>query len=193
MPDHNALIAKLSERFRTLSALMYDTSVDPARVDAELAPLLAADVLFTDPWQQGKGRANYRLGAAGFHAMFRFTLDIAQVGVQLTEDGKEGRAIIEGVMNLRPFGPWYTYPLRTILIYDFVVTDADSTPPGILIRAHEEMWSLAEMIAALPVTGWVYRRAFRPAFSRGFLVASWLSARARGVLPDFRSLDRRNR
>lgn len=191
MNDHSALIAQLTERFRSLAALMYDTSIDPAHVDAELAPLLAKDVLFTDPWQQGRGRANYRLGAAGFHAMFRFDLDLAQVGIQLSEGGDKGRAILEGVMNLRPLGPWYTYPLRTILIYDFSVTDAHKSPPGILIHAHEEMWSLADMIEAIPLTGWVYRRAFRPTFAQGFLAASWLAARARGVLPDFRSLDRR--
>ena len=124
--DRTKLIAHLEARFRYLSELLYDTSVAPARVDAELAPLLAEDVLFT-------------------------------------------------------------YPLRTILLYDFRVTAPQGPEPGIVISAHEEMWSIADMVAALPVTGWVYRHAFRPAFSRGFLAKSWLAARARGVLPDFRA------
>jgi ketosteroid isomerase-like protein len=184
MADHTRLIAKLQDRFRAISALLYDTSIDTLRVDAEMAPLLADDVTFTDPWQTGTGKANYRLGAAGFHAMFKFELDIHQVGVQLSDDGATGRAIVEGVMKLRPLGKLFMYPLRTILIYDFAVTDAQAAVPGVQIRAHEEMWSIADMITALPLTGWVYRHAFRPAFSRGFLAASWLTARARGMLPD---------
>ena len=187
MNDRRTLIANLEDRFRAISALLYDTSIDTLRVDAEIAPLLADDVRFVDPWQSGTGKANYRLGAAGFHAMFRFVLDIHQVGVQLSDDGQTGRAIVEGVMNLRPLGKPFTYPLRTILIYEFAVTDANSHVPGVRIHAHEEMWSIADMITALPLTGWVYRHAFRPAFSRGFLAASWLTARARGMLPDVHS------
>jgi hypothetical protein len=185
-PARAALIRTLEERFRRLSLILYDTSVEPARADAEVAPMLDENVRFTDPWQQASGRAKYRLGAVGFHAMFRFALEIAQVSVQLSEDGASGRAIVDGVMNLRPLGPLFTYPLRTILVYDFALSGGQASNPGVLIRAHEEMWSVADMLAALPVAGWLYRRVFRPGFSRGFLAASWLSARARGLMPDLR-------
>ena len=187
MDERPKMIGKLEAQFRQLSTLLYDTSVDPRIVDAEVAPLLDENVRFTDPWQQERGRGKYRLGLAGFHAMFRFTLDISQVSVQLAADGTSGRAMVDGVMNLQPLGQLFTYPLRTILVYEFAVTAGAGGEPQIRIHAHEEMWSIADMIAVLPMTGLVYRRLFRPAFARGFLAASWLSARARGVLPDWRS------
>ncbi len=186
MKQHADLVRNLESRFRHISQLLYDTSVDPKLADAEVAAMLDEHVRFTDPWQQASGRAKYRLGIAGFHAMFQFVLDITQVSVQLTPDGLGGRAIVDGVMKLRPLGRLFMYPLRTILVYDFLLIDGEGPEPKVLIQAHEEMWSIADMIAALPVTGWFYRRAFRPAFSRGFLVASWLSARARGMLPETR-------
>lgn len=186
MGERAELIRNLEERFRRLSLLLYDTSVDPARADAEVAPILDENVRFTDPWQQASGRAKYRLGAAGFHAMFRFALEITQASVQLSDDGSGGRALVDGVMNLQPFGRLFTYPLRTILVYDFDLSGTGTSEPKIRIRAHEEMWSIGDMIAAVPVAGWFYRQVFRPGFSWGFLAASWLSARARGLLPPLR-------
>ena len=183
MTDRAELIRDLENRFRLLSELLYDTSVDSALADAAVAPLLDENVRFTDPWQQGTGRGKYRLGIAGFHAMFRFKLEITQLSVQLAADGASGRAITDGLMNLQPLGRVFTYPLRTILVYDFTLSDLASPTPQLRIFAHEEMWSLADMIAALPISGWFYRHVFRPSFARGFLVASWLSARAKGRLP----------
>jgi hypothetical protein len=174
MDARAALISDLEERFRRLSLSLYDTSLPAGQVDQEIGPLLAERVRFTDPWQEAAGRAKYRLGLAGFHAMFRFKLEVTQVGVHLAEDGQRGRALVDGVMNLQPLGDWFTYPLRTILAYDFTL-DGGGAAPGVLIHAHEEMWSLADMIAAVPGAGWFYRRVFRPGFSWGFLAASWFS------------------
>ena len=182
MGQNDELVRDLEARFRNLSLLLYDTDVDPAVVDAEVAPLLDRNVRFTDPWQQASGRDKYRIGAAGFHAMFRFKLEIRQVGVQLADDGAGGRAMVDGVMHLRPLGRLINYPLRTILVYDFVLSDTAK----LRILAHEEMWSIADMIAAMPVTGMLYRHVFRPVFSRGFLAASWFTARARGMLPSLK-------
>jgi len=82
------------------------------------------------------------------------------------------------VMHLRPFRHLPSYPLRTILAYAFEVTDPEARGgPVFLIHEHEEMWSLGDMIEAVPVLGWFYWRVFRPAFSRGFLAASALSLR----------------
>jgi hypothetical protein len=39
------------------------------------------------------------------------------------------------------------------------------------------MWSLGDMIQAVPGLGWFYEHVFRRAFSRGFLAASALSLR----------------
>jgi hypothetical protein len=176
-----ALIQQLEERFRRMTQLLYDTSV-PARVlDEEVLPFLSEDVSFTDPWQRGAGRETYRRGAAGFHCMFSFDFDIFQLNVQLDEGQKKGRAIVDGVMNLKQFSWLYTYPLRTILVYDFTLVR--STAPGgdviPLVYAHEEMWSLGDMIAAVPGVGWVYKNLFRKAFSYGFLGASALCRRIR--------------
>lgn len=186
MPQHALWIPYLEGRFRHLSNLLYDTSIHPAVADAELTPLLAANVRFIDPWQTASGRGKYRVGIAGFHAMFRFKLEIDQVSVQLAPDYATARVLIDGVMNLRPFGPMYTYPLRTILRYDLTLTAGPGDLPDVTITAHEEMWSLGDMLAAAPFGGRFYDRVFRPGFSRGFLVASWLSAKARGMLPDVR-------
>lgn len=177
MPDRAALTRQLQERFRHLSLLLYDTSVDPELVDAAIAPLLAAHVTFTDPWQQASGRNKYRIGLAGFHALFRFKLELFQLSAQLSDDASHCRIMADGVMRLQPFGTWYTFPLRTQLVYECSLA-ADGTPT---VLAHEEMWSLADLLAAVPVGGALYTRLFRPGFARVFLLACGLGARARGT------------
>ncbi|MFL5358170.1 hypothetical protein [Archangium sp.] len=177
------LIRQLEERFRWLTELLYDTRVPSHVLDEELLPYLAEHVRFTDPWQQGEGRETYRRGAAGFHCMFSFDFDIFQLNVQLEEGGTGGRAIVDGVMNLKQFSWLYTYPLRTILVYDFTlvssaVSGGDVKP---LVHAHEEMWSLGDMIAAVPGVGRLYTSVFRKGFSHGFLAASALCRRLRGA------------
>lgn len=179
------LIARLEEKFRWLTVALYDTSVPPAEVDAAMRPYLDEAVRFVDPWQTESGVRKYRLGLAGFHTMFRFHFELFQLGVSLDADGRRGRCIADGIMHLKQLAPLLTYPLRTILTYEFVVDDAgDATRPvRFRIQRHEEMWSFADMLAAVPVTGWLYAKLFRPAFARGFLAASWLSARLKNALP----------
>jgi hypothetical protein len=176
--DRARLVHALEEKFRRLTHLLYDTSVRPADLDREISPYLADDVRFRDPWQGEAGREKYRLGAAGFHAMFRFRFELYQLHVHLEPDGRTGRALADGVMHLKPIRFLPSYPLRTILAYRFEVTAPDAARgPELLIHDHEEMWSLADMIEAVPGLGWFYGRVFRPAFSRGFLTASKLSLR----------------
>jgi|GEM_PF-1832913 len=167
-----ALISQLEARFRKVTELLYDTRVPPDVLSEELAPFLAEDIVFVDPWQTGGGRETYRRGAEGFHRMLRFDFDITQLNIQLEEGQEQGRAIVDGVMNLRQFSWLYTYPLRTILVYDFTLersVDGELQPR---IHFHEEMWSLGDMIAAVPGVSWFYTKLFRPAFSVGFLAAS---------------------
>jgi hypothetical protein len=172
------LIHALEEKFRRLTHLLYDTSVRPEDLDREIAPYLADDVRFKDPWQGERGREKYRLGAAGFHAMLRFHFELYQLHVHLEPDGRTGRALADGVMHLRPFRFLPSYPLRTILTYAFEVVAPDAAGgPEFLILDHEEMWSLGDMIEAIPGLGWFYGRIFRPTFSKGFLKASKLSLR----------------
>jgi hypothetical protein len=52
-----------------------------------------------------------------------------------------------------------------------------------LIRSHEEMWSFADMLEALPGLGWLYGTLFRRGFTQGFLAASQLSCRLRRTFP----------
>lgn len=179
MRQHTAWIPHLEQRFRHLSQILYDTDVDPAVVDAEVTPLLDANVRFTDPWQQASGREKYRLGMAGFHAMFRFKLRIHQVSVHLAADKQTARILVDGVMDLQPFGPRWTYPLRTMLVYDVVLTATALRVPDIRITAHEEMWSLGDMLAAAQMTGHFYSHVFRPAFSRALRSAAELDTSRR--------------
>lgn len=169
-----ANIEALETRFKELSLLLYDTSVRPAQLESDVIPYIADGVVFVDPWQTEGGRERYRAGLNGFHAMFRFHLEIRQVNVTLNAGKTGGSALLDGVMHLRQFAPVFTYPLRTILRYDFVL---EANGPRIFY--HEEMWSFGDMLEAVPVFGAFYRRIFRPGFAQGFLVASRIAARAR--------------
>ena len=186
MTDRARLIAKLEARLRHLATLLYDTGVPAAQVDAEVLPHCDEQIVFTDPWQQGGGVARYRLGLAGFHAMLKFDFAISQLNVTLDEEGRRGRAIVDGVMQLRLLEPLLTYPLRTILVFDFAVTDEGrgEAPVGFRITNHEELWSFGDMLAAVPAFGWAYTKLFRPGFARAFLAASYLSSKAKGWVPE---------
>jgi hypothetical protein len=182
-PQRQALIREVEARLRHLTGLLYDTRVPPRRLEEEVLPHLAEEVTFKDPWQAASGRDRYAVGMKGFHAMFDFRFEFHQVSVSLDAQGSGGRALVDGVMHLWQSSRAFTYPLRTILRYDFTLaTPAAATEPQLQITAHEEMWSLGDMIEALPLVGRFYAGAFRPAFARGFLVASRLASRWRAVL-----------
>ena len=87
----STLTEKLEAQLRHLSLLLYDTRVPAEQVDREVRPFCDELIRFTDPWQRGTGLANYRLGVAGFHAMFKFDLEILQLNVALQDDGRTGR------------------------------------------------------------------------------------------------------
>lgn len=171
------LIDGLEQRVRRISQCLYDTSVSDEVLEREVTPFLAEDVTFTDPWQSGAGRDTYRRGASVFHLMFKFDFEVFQVNVQLDEAGRGGRAIIDGVMNLRQFDWLYVFPLRTILVYEFRLLDPPKGEVTFEIHAHEEMWSVGDLIAGVPGLGWFYKAIFRKAFSRGFLGAGALVRR----------------
>lgn len=166
----------LEAHFARISRLLYDTRVGPDVLDREVMPSIADDVTFTDPWQSDSGRAAYRLGLDGFHRLFRFHFEAAQVSVQLDPDARSGRAMVDGVMQLEALAPLYTFPLRTMLVYRFSL-DADGAPK---IHAHEEHWSVGDLIAALPLVGRLYASGFRRLFARGFLGVSGLARRLSG-------------
>lgn len=173
------VIAELESRLWRISQSLYDTRVSEEMLEQEVLPWLAEDVTFTDPWQSGQGIEVYRKGAAAFHTMLRFDFDVFQLNVQLNSHARTGRAIVDGVMNLRQLSWLYTYPLRTILVYDFTLLDVPRGDVQFLIHHHEEMWSLGDMIEAVPGVGWFYGNVFRKAFSKGFLAAGALAKRLR--------------
>lgn len=76
--------------------------------------------------------------------------------------------------------PLYVYPLRTILVFDFVVDDegGDGRLLKFTIRVHEEMWSFADMIAALCVAVFAWTDVLEPERSPDFSeVRVWLEER----------------
>jgi hypothetical protein len=162
--------AELEDRFRTLTLLMYDTSVPIPVLEERVYPHLAPDILFTDPWVIVRGRRRFEIGLRGFHRIICFDFDIFQLAVELDGNGG-GRVLVDGVMNLRQL-VFYTYPLRTLLRYDFTLTEDGR---AFHVTRLEEMWSFGDLIANTPLVGEVYDRVFRPVAGRFFLAIFWLS------------------
>jgi hypothetical protein len=174
-------VRQLEERFARLSQLMYTTSVPLSTLEDEVVPYLAPDILFVDPWVRVRGAAKIRTGLRGFHCVIHFDFDVFQLHVQLNEARDGGRVIIDGVMNLRQLR-FYTYPLRTILVYEFVMTDGGRS---FQITKLEEMWSFGDMIQNAPVIGRFYE-GFRFVWGRFFTSMFWLACavktRGRGLI-----------
>ena len=157
-------VPALERRFTELTLLLYDTSVPIPVLEEKVYPHLAPDIEFVDPWVHVRGAGRYRVGLRGFHCIIRFTFDIFQLAVRMNERGDGGRVLVDGVMNLNQLVV-YTYPLRTILVYDFVLTGGGES---FLVTRQEEMWSFGDMIRNLPVAGSAYE-----VFRRG---AGWVIA-----------------
>ncbi|KAG2379254.1 hypothetical protein C9374_007393 [Naegleria lovaniensis] len=144
----------LEKQFTTLTHLLYDTKVKEKDLEEHTYSLFHEDITFTDPWQTITGKQPFITQLKGFHAAIFFDFKIEQIAVQMSENEQGGRVLIDGWMNLNQFR-WITgtYPLRTILVYDFVMTGDGSK---FLITDLEEMWSLADMIEQAPFIGWFY-------------------------------------
>jgi hypothetical protein len=163
-------VDELKARFTELTHLLYDTSVPVAVLREKVYPHLAEDITFRDPWVRGSGLAQIWTGLRGFHAIIRFTFDILQITVNLDDRGR-GRVLVDGVMNLNQLVV-YTYPLRTILVYEFEISpDGESFQ----ITSLEEMWSLGDLIQNVPVVGRAYE-VFR--WTSGYIITGlfWISA-----------------
>jgi hypothetical protein len=172
--------AQLEARFRELTLLMYDTQVPISVLEERVHPYLAPHVVFEDPWLRAHGARRFRVGLCGFHSVIRFDFEIFQLDVQLNAGGDGGRVLVDGVMNLRQL-VFYTYPLRTILVYDFTLPEGGGP---LQITRLEEMWSFGDMIANAPLlVGRFYQRVFRPAaghfFTAAFAVSCALVGRRR--------------
>lgn len=171
-------VRAIEERFRKLTQLMYTTSVPLRTLEEEVLPYLAPNITFTDPWLRAHGFGKYRTGLRGFHCVIHFDFDMFQINVQLNEQRDGGRVIVDGIMNLRQLR-FYTYPLRTILVYDFVMTEGGES---FQIVNHEEMWSFADMIQNAPLAGRFYA-GFRFMAGYFFTAAFWLGCAVKTRLP----------
>jgi hypothetical protein len=163
--------AELESRIRALTLLMYDTSVSRPTLREKVEPYLAPDIKFLDPWLRAQGASKFKVGLHGFHCVIRFDFDIAQMSAVISDDGKRGRVVVEGTMNLRQLVV-YTYPLRTILVYEVDLVGGEL---GLQVTKLEEMWSFGDMIANAPLLGSFYDGVFRPAAGYFFTAAFWLS------------------
>ncbi|CAF3472194.1 unnamed protein product [Rotaria socialis] len=160
--DQNKLIHQLEQQLSIITRLLYTTSVSGVELDRSVLPYIANDIVFKDPWQEGGNKHLYRVGMKGFHNMFHFTFDTFQLNVKLNDDQKTGRCIVDGIMNVNQFSWIYSYPLRSILVYEFRLLNSQTVDvPQFEIFRHEEMWSLADMIDAIPIVGWLYKNIFR--------------------------------
>jgi hypothetical protein len=164
-------VSVLEQRFAELTNLLYDTSVPASVLQEKVYPFLAPDIEFRDPWVKASGLRHFWIGLKGFHAAIRFDFRIAQLAVKLNERGDGGRVTVDGVMNLNQLVV-YTYPLRTILVYEFTMM-----PDGerLQITSLEEMWSFGDMIENLPGLKRpyeLYRRFFGYLFGGMFWIAA---------------------
>lgn len=172
---------ELRRRFLVLTHLLYDTSVPLGVLERDVVPLLASDIEFLDPWVHVFGADAFRAGLRGFHCVIRFDFDVAQADVQLDAATGRGRAIVDGVMNLRQLRA-YTYPLRTTLVYDFRLT---SDRRSFEVTRLDEMWSLGDLLANLPVAGEAYdlgRRAWGAFFVAAFRASCAIATQLRPAL-----------
>lgn len=160
-------VAELSDRFRELTLLLYDTNVSLKSLAARVYPYLAPDIEFKDPLAITRGERLFKVGLRGFHCVIHFDFDIAQLDVQLNDLGDGGRVLVDGIMNLRQLY-FYTYPLRTLLVYDFVMARSrdslgdrlgDRGGPSFQITRLEEMWSLGDLVENVPLIGRLYSGA----------------------------------
>ena len=186
-------INQLEREFSTIVQLLYTTNVPGPVLDRQVLPYITEKITFKNPWQEAVGKEFYRLGMKGLHNFFHYTFDTFQLNVKLNDDGRTGRCIVDGIMNLRQFSWIYTYPLRSILIFEFrLLNNFTVNEPQFEIFRHEEMWfvpflitfllirmshfrSFSDMIDAIPGVGWMYKNFFRRGFGYFFVGMSALS------------------
>lgn len=171
-------VAALERRFVELTTLMYDTRVPLDVLERRVLPVMDRDVEFVDPWVHTRGLGIFRAGLRGFHCVIRFEFAIHQLHVRLDPRGGGGRALVDGVMHLRQLG-FYTYPLRTLLVFEFSWAE---TEEGFVVTRVEEMWSLGDLFANLPVIGRIYdvgRRAWGRLFGALFAASCAIVTRLR--------------
>lgn len=172
---------ELCARFLSLTHLLYDTNVTLGVLERELVPYLAPDVEFVDPLVHAWGQDIFRTGLRGFHCAIHFNFEAFQIDVQVNRSAGTGRVLVDGIMHLRQLVV-YTYPLRTVLVIDFRLTDGGR---GFQITRLDEMWSLGDLLANVPGIGRIYdvsRRIFGQGLARLFHLSCEVATRLRPAL-----------
>ncbi|KAL9657825.1 hypothetical protein ABK040_013162 [Willaertia magna] len=163
-------IKELEEKFKELTLLFYTTKVKHKELDQKAMPYVDENVTFTDPWQTDSGIQVFWTQLKGFHSIIFFDFTILSLNVTLNENKQGGRVVVDGWMNLQQFKRIYTYPLRTILVYDFVITGEGKS---FKITDLEEIWSFADLIEQIPIVGFFYN-LFRWGAGYFFTFIFWL-------------------
>lgn len=144
-------VEDFEKSFHRITQLLYDTSVRLKDLE-ELRPFIHEDVTFEDAWQRIWGSKRFWIQLRGFHCAIYFDFTVLQLNVTLDRRRNEGRCIVDGYMNLKQLQV-YTYPLRTILIYKFRLTDDGK---NFIITDLEELWAFDDMLQHLPIVGRFY-------------------------------------
>jgi len=134
-------ISQLEQEFTTIVRLLYSSSVPRPALESQILPYIAKNIHFKDPLQEGNGKELYRDSIKGFHNLFYFTHDTFQLQIKLNNDGRTGRCIVDGIINIRQFSWLYTYPLRAMFVFEFrLLSNPTTDKPQFEIFRHEEMW-----------------------------------------------------
>ncbi|KAF0974867.1 hypothetical protein FDP41_006341 [Naegleria fowleri] len=144
----------LEKRFSSLTHLIYNTQTKVQDLDEHVAPFLDEHVSYEDPFQFVSGKNTVLTQLKGCHLSMFFESKIEQLDIQMKENQEGGRVLIDAWMNMNQF-KWIigTFPIRTILVYDFVMINEGSS---FLITNLKEMWSLGDVIEQIPFIGWCF-------------------------------------
>lgn len=143
-------INQLEREFSNLVQLLYTSSVPGPLLERQVVPYLAKNIHFKGPLQENNGKELYRVSIKGFHNLLHFTFDTFQLNIKLNDDGRTGRCIVDGIINIKQFSWLYTYPLRTMLVFEFrLLNNQTIDEPQFEIFRHEEMWFVSSMFPIL--------------------------------------------
>lgn len=141
--------AEIEKRFTRLLLLAYDTSVPIATLQQEVYPYLAPDIELVSPWLRLRGAETYKVGLSGARLGPRVALDVVQLSACVCDERAAGRVLVDAVLKIRLL-PVGTFPVRTVLTFDFVMTECGES---FQITRHEEIWSFADLLQNARLAG----------------------------------------
>jgi hypothetical protein len=70
--DNQELTRELEEQFTTIIQTLYTTSVPASVLENKVMPYIAHDVVFMDPFQEGRDKNSYRVAMKGWCLFFNY-------------------------------------------------------------------------------------------------------------------------